>query len=144
VETGVVSWKVETLATCNEADPFITDWIYSTAGSSGSKTFTLYVANNTEDLHDDDIWLEVQYMGTVDVSKLTLGSDQRTAGAANASASTTAQTDDTASTWNGATLTYMQSLAVAVTLGETGLYRARVCVGKPSLTVYIDPLVTVT
>lgn len=145
VETGVTSWRVVTTSVCSESFPFITDWLYGTIDTAGTKTFTLHVANNTEDLHDDDIWLEVEYMGTADLAHTTFASDQRAGGAANASASTTAQTDDTGSTWNGATLTYMQKLEIAsVSVGEAGVYRARVCVGKPSLTVYIDPKVTVS
>jgi hypothetical protein len=137
------SWQVVTLAVCSESRPFMTEWMNGTVSSTGSKTFSVAVANNTETLHDDDIWLEVEYMGDASTPKYTLGSDQRTNGSANTGASTTAQTTDGTSSWTG-TLSTLQTLDVTVTVNQAGLYRARVCVGKPSLTVYIDPKVTVS
>lgn len=141
-DAGVVSWGVVTTAYATEAFPFKSEWMYGVVSATGSKTFTVYVANNTEDLHEDDIWLELEYLGTSNSAAATFDHDGRTGGFG--AASTTVQTDDTGSTWNGTTLTYMQSLAKTVTVNETGQYRARVCVGKPSLTAYLDPLVTVS
>jgi hypothetical protein len=133
---------------CHEALPLYTPWSYGTISSAGSKTFTAYVANNTADLTDAEIWLEVEVMGTANSALTTMTTDWRNSdGAGNDGTITTtpaAQTDDTISSWTGATLTYMQSLAVTATVGEEGVYRARIALAKPSSTVYIDPKITVS
>jgi hypothetical protein len=87
-------------------------------------------------------------MGTADSPLYSLGSDQRSNGT-NAFASITeapdAQADDTTSSWTGITATYKQSLAVTATVGEAGLYRARVAVGKASAgPIYVDPKVQIS
>jgi hypothetical protein len=140
VDSVPCSWTMAFGAELSEGVPCHTPWIYGVLTTTGSKTFTVYVANNTGDLTDAEIWLEVEYMATADSPVYTLATDHR------ATITTTAanQADDTGSTWNGATLTYMQSLAVTATVGEEGLYRARVAVNKATSTIYIDPKVTVS
>jgi len=152
VEGIAHSWKVVT----NTADTIITEhapiyspWIYGVLSSAGSKTFTIHMANNAADLTDAEAWMEVEFMGEANSSLYTFKSDQRNGGTASAgylgpTTTPVAQTDDTTSTWTGATLTYLQSLAVTGTVGEEGLYRARVVFGKSSVTAYVDPKVIVT
>jgi len=144
VDSVDCSWKFTAStsgANIAETAPFYTPWIYSKVASTGSKTFTIYIANNTADLYDDEVWLEVEYMGTSGNPTSTMVSDKR----ATVTTTRAVQTDDTTSTWTGATLTYKQSLTVTATVGQAGLCRARVAVGKVSLSgLYIDPKVTVT
>lgn len=145
VEGDATGWLVITTAACAEGSPFYSQWIYGEVASTGSKTFTVYITNDTADFTDAQVWLEVEYLGTAGEANTTLTSDHRviTTTAAN-------QTDDTGSTWNGAgpSFTYKQSLAVTATVNDTGQYRARVCVGLPNITdnryFYIDPKVTVS
>jgi len=145
VESDACSWLVTTTANNTEGVSFTSPWIYGEISSAGSKTFTVYITNDTADFTDAQVWLEVEYLGTADEANTTLASDHRviTTTAAN-------QTDDTTSTWNGTgpSFTYKQSLAVTATIGETGQYRARVCVGVASIAssryFYIDPKVTVS
>jgi hypothetical protein len=147
VETVGCSWLVTTRATCAEGSPLRSPWIYGTT-TAGTKTFTAHVAHNAQgggagsDLTDAECWLEVQAMATADSPAYTLSSDRRTitTGAA-------VQTDDTDSSWSGSPGSNLQKLIVSgVTVGEEGLYRARFCFGKASITggVYCDPKVTVT
>jgi hypothetical protein len=144
VEGDATGWLITTTAACAEGSPFQSQWIYGEVDSTGSKTFTVYITNDTADFTDAQVWLELEYLGTADEANTTLASDHRviTTTAAN-------QTDDTTSTWNGTgpSFTYKQSLAVTATVGETGQYRARVCVGLASIAssryFYIDPKVTV-
>jgi hypothetical protein len=145
IESINTSWLVLTSASACEADPHITPWIYGTVDSTGSKTFTTYITNDTADFTDAEVWLEVDYLGTSDEAQWTRGTDQR------ATITTTAanQTDDTSSSWSGTgpSFTYKQSLVVTATVNETGQFRARVCVAKASIAstryFYIDPKVTV-
>ncbi len=140
VEGIAHSWKLVTGATCSEHAPFYTPWRYKTT-TNGTKTFTLYIANNTADLTDAECWLEVEAMATADSPLYTLTTDRRV----TVTTTPVAQTVDLAGLWSGATLTYQQILSCAnVTVGETGLYRVRVAVGKASTTLYIDPEVTVS
>jgi hypothetical protein len=145
VEGDATGWLITTTAACDEGSPFQSQWIYGEVSSTGSKTFTVYITNDTADFTDAQVWLELEYLGTADEANTTLASDHRviTTTAAN-------QTDDTTSTWNGTgpSFTYKQSLAVTATVNETGQYRARVCVGLASIAgsryFYIDPKVTVS
>jgi hypothetical protein len=136
---------VTTTANSFEDSPFVTNWIYGEVASTGSKTFTVYITNDTADFTDAQVWLEVEYLGTAEEANTTLASDHRTITTTAAN-----QTDDTTSTWNGTgpSFTYKQSLAVTATVGETGQSRARVCVGVASIAssryFYIDPKVTVS
>ena len=145
VEGDACSWLITTTANCSEGAPFYTPWIYGTVASTGSKTFTLYITNDTADLTDAECWLEVEYLKDADEAQWFLATDQR----ATITATAAAQTDDTTSTWNGTgpSFTYKQSLAVTATIGETGQFRARVAVGKASITsasyLYVDPAIFV-
>jgi hypothetical protein len=148
IESTACSWLCTTdgTATAAEGNPFLTPWIYGTT-TAGSKTFTLYITNDTADFTDAQVWLEVEYLGTDDEAKWELVTDQR----ATILTTAAAQTDDTTSTWNGAgpSYTYKQSLVCAsVSVGEAGLYRARVAVGLTGIAAgryfYIDPKVTVS
>jgi hypothetical protein len=139
------AWLITTESTCTEVAPLVLPWLYGTV-EAGSKTFTVHITNDTADLTDAEAWLEVEYLGTSDSPMSTIASDRR----ANLIATAAAQTDDTTSTWNGTgpSFTYKQKLAVTATVGEAGLYRARVVVGKASIAssayFYVDPKVIVS
>jgi hypothetical protein len=149
IETIAAALLVTTSARCSEASPVYSPWIYGEVASTGSKTFTVYITNDTADFTDAEVWLEVEYLGTADEANTTLVSDHRTITTTAAN-----QTDDTTSVWVGLNNSgqgladYMQSLSVTATVGETGQYRARVCVGVASIAgsryFYIDPKVTVS
>ena len=155
VEGIACSWLITTTANCSEGSPLYTPWIYGTT-TNGTKTFTVYATCNnssptTATLQDDEIWLEVEYLGTADEAQWTLVTDQR----ATIVTAAADQTAETASTWVGlndagqgfADFRFKLECA-AVVVGETGQYRARVAVGMASITsasyLYVDPLVTVT
>lgn len=145
VEGDTCAWLVTTTANNSEGYAFTSPWIYGEVTSTGSKTFTVYITNDTADFTDADVWLEVEYLGTADEANTTLTTDQGVITSAGAN-----QTDDTTSTWNGTgpSFTYKQALAATATVNETGQYRARVCVGVASIAssryFYIDPKVTVS
>jgi hypothetical protein len=145
VESAACSWLITTNSACAEGYPLESPWIYATISSTGSKTFTVYITNDTADFTDSEVWLEVEYLSTSNEAITAIATDHRTI-----TTTAAAQTDDTASTWNGTgpSFTYKQSLAVTATVNEDGLYRARVCCGVASIAgsryFYVDPLVTVT
>lgn len=141
-----VSWLVTTESTCHELGTFRTPWIYGAIASTGSKTFDLFVVNDTADFDDDEVWVEIEFLGTATEAVFSRADDHR----ASITATPATQTDDTSSTWNGTgpSFTYKQKLSVTATVNVAGLYRARVHVGVASIAssrnFYIDPAVTVT
>ena len=150
VEGVACSWLITTTATCAEVMTLYTPWIYGAVSSTGSKTFTAHITNDTADFTNAEVWLEVEYLKDADEANWTLATDQR----ATITTTPAAQTDDTTSVWVGLNddsqglADYMQSLAVTATIGETGQYRARVAVGVASIAAsryfYIDPKITVS
>jgi hypothetical protein len=146
IEAVPFGWSMTTTANASEGLPHYTPWIYGTT-TAGTKTFDVYIAHDAKgggagsDLTDAECWLEVEVMGTADVGLYTLHTDKR-------ATITTApdEQDDDASTWTGSPGSNLQKLSCpSVTVGEAGLYRARVAVGKASAgPIYCDPKVTVT
>ncbi len=140
------SWLITTTASCSESSPFYTPWMYGVIETAGSRTFDLYVTNDTADFTDAEVWLEIEYHATAGDPRWTLASDQR----ATITTTAAAQDDDTTSTWTGSgpAYTYKQRLRVTATVGEEGLYRARVAVGVASIAssryFYVDPRVSVS
>jgi hypothetical protein len=145
VDGTAVGWLVTTISTASEGSPFEAPWIYFEVDSTGSKTFDVYITNDTADFTDAQAWLEVEYLGTSSEAISSYDDDRRviTTTAAN-------QTDDVTSTWNGSgpSFTFKQSLSVTATVNVAGLHRARVLVGVASIAssrfFYIDPTVTVS
>lgn len=145
VESTAGALLITTEATCSVDTPFCTEWFYGLLDSTGSKTWTGHIVNDTGDLTNADAWPEVQF-------KADSGSGQWTTVTgkpATITTTPTAQTDDTTSTWNGTgpAFTYMQKLEVTATVNQTGQWRARLCFGKASVSaasnLYADQDVTV-
>ena len=139
------SWLVVTSADCSEGGEFTSPWMVGSIDAAGSKTWSCYITNDSGDFTNAEVWLEILYLPTSGEPQIAIGSSHRTI-----TATPTAVTDDTTSTWNGTgpSFTYKQVLSVTATVGQAGQYRARVCVGKASIAssayFYIDPLVTVS
>lgn len=141
VEGDATSWLVTSAAACSEASPFYSPWMYGLIASAGAHTVDVFVTNDSADLTDAEIWLEVEYMATLDIGLASLASDHR----ATITTTAAAQTADATSSWNGSgpAFSHKQKLSVGITVGETGQFRARVVVGKASIAaannLYIDP-----
>jgi hypothetical protein len=146
--TNPISYKMVANTTGLEiseslVSPDIVGWINST----GSKTFSIEVLTDNVTLQDDEIWLEVDYLGasnspigsTVNtrMTNLTGGTPQNLADRFGASGQT----------WTspGVTTDAPQKMTTAsVTIGRVGPFRARVHVAKAAgVTVWINPRITV-
>lgn len=141
IEGTPASWKMVSSSSALRSRPFFSPWMYVPITASGTKTFTVYVSQDggAGDLTDEDVWLELEYMATANVGQYTYASDKATFGAG------AAQGDDSTSTWSSITSTYMQKLQIAsISVGEEGLCRLRVGLGKASTTLYVDPLVVMS
>lgn len=141
-----ISWKMASSA--NAGYPVIvlrTPEIFVPNTTTGaSKTLTVEIAQDgtTTALNDDEIWLEVEYLGT----SATAGQLALFANDSKADVLATAAAQDTSSeSWSGLSGTNKkQYLQKAITPQEEGVYIARVCLAKASTTVYVDPKVTVS
>lgn len=92
-------------------------------------------------LRDDEIWLDVQHLGTSGFPMSTFTSDAKAnilAAAANHAASTEAWTT------TGMTNPNRQKLSVTVTPQEAGYLQAKVHLAKAGYTVFIDPKLAVS
>ena len=146
--TTALSYKFASSANCN----FLSGRLYGpemhiwndTTGSS--KTVTVEIVHDSQGagtggaMQDDQIWLEVMYLGTSGVPLGTWISDAKAdvlATAADQASSSATWTGDAAG-WD------TQKLSVTMTPQEKGVIVARVVMGVASKTVYVDPNVTVT
>jgi hypothetical protein len=110
--------------------------------TGASKTLTVEIAQDgtTTALNDDEIWLEVEYLGTSGFPLALFADDAK----ADVLATAAAQANSS-ETWSGLSGTNKkQALAVTLTPQEEGVYIVRVCLAKASTTVYVDPKVTVS
>jgi hypothetical protein len=112
----------------------------STTGSS--KTLTVEILRDSAtNLKDNEVWLEVSYLGSSGQPLGTLITD------ATADLVTTAADQTTSSvTWTttGMSNPNKQSLSVTFTPQMAGFFICRVALAKASTTIYVDPKVTVT
>ena len=137
--TTPIAWKIVTTANCNFSLPFecppIAIW-NDTTGSS--KTATVEgVWGGGAVPNDDDIWLEVEYLGDASSPQGSFVND----GKADLLASAAGQTSSS-ETWGGSTTKF--KLACTFTPQMKGWVYGRVKVGKASSTLYVDPLITLT
>jgi hypothetical protein len=134
-----ISYKVVTTANAAWAYPFETcEFLFNTTTVGSSVTATVDVVTDNVTLTQNDIWLEVSYLGSSATPLGTIGSST------TSPLSTTAVTTSTA-TWTttGLTTPVTQKLQVTFTPNAAGVYVAKVFVAKASTTVYIDPKVVV-
>lgn len=141
--TTTLAWRMAT--TGDVAYPHVTlnsPWIQRWNETTGSGiTVTVEILHdNATDLDDDEVWLEVSYLGT---SGFPLGvvTTDRVAVLGTAAAQATS-----AATWTttGMSNPNTQALSVTFTPQEKGYVYARVRMAKPSYVLYVDPELTVS
>jgi hypothetical protein len=147
-----ISWKVVSAANCQYPSirlesPEIARYYPQTAaeiaGWSAGMTVAVTVEilrDNATNLKDSEVWLEVNAPGTSGFPLGVLTSDAVAdvlATAADQTASSVAWTT------TGMTNVNKQKLSVSVVLQNKGWITARVVVAKASVTLYVDPKLTV-
>jgi len=146
--TTGISWQVITTANATPQSPFecfpIVQW-----AASGTYTATkIFMTSATGSLKTNDVWVDVEYLG----SGYPLGKPATSFGAGSGTATlpqipqgTTPGSIDTASaSWATSGQGTNYDLQVpSFTTSAAGYVRFTVKVGKPSLTIYIDPAVTI-
>lgn len=137
--TTTIAWKIVTTADCMYSLPFecppIAIW-NDTIGSSVTATVEGIWGGGAVP-NDDDIWLDVEYLGDASSPQGSFVND----GKADLLATAAGQTSSS-ETWGGSTTKF--KLAVSFTPQQKGWVFARVKIGKASSTLYVDPLVILT
>jgi len=137
--TTPIAWKIITTATCTYSMPFecpaIAIW-NDVDGSAVTATVEGIWGGGAVP-NDDDIWLDVEYLGDNSSPQGSFVND----GKADLLATAAGQTASSAS-WGGSTTKF--KLGVTFTPQQKGWIFARVKCAKASSTFYIDPLVTLT
>ena len=146
IEGDATAWLITTTSACSEAGPFSSPWIYDALTTTGSKTFTIYLTNDSIAFNDSEVWMELDYFGTSNDPRWSRASSRR----ATITTTPAYLTSDGTSTWNGSgpSFTYRRQVSVTVTIGEEGQYRARLVVARASVPssayLYVDPKVVVS
>lgn len=138
-----VSRKMVSLPNTRFYAPLKSGWIAFWSDTTGSKTASIAIVTDNVTLKDNEIWIEVEYLGTsgfpLGLSSNDVAARDRAADILNAG---TNQTTDATSSWPSAPGTPVkQTLSTTFTTTGKGQYRARVCLAKASTTVYFDPLI---
>lgn len=137
--TTGVAWKIDTTANAKWERPFISPpiVIWNTVDGSAVTVTVEGVWGGGAVPDDDDIWLEVTYLGDNASPLGTVLNDTKANGlAAGAAHSSSAET------WGGSTTEF--SMSATFTPQQAGLISVRVKVGKASDTFYIDPKITLS
>jgi hypothetical protein len=117
------------------------EWVVYNTAVGSAKTVTVEILrDNATNLQDDEIWLEVQYLGTSGFPKGTIITDRM----ANI-LSTPADQATSAASWDttGMSAANEQKLEVTFTPQEAGYLICRVMLAA-NTSVYVDPVATIS
>lgn len=138
--TNRCSWKIVTSSLCSFVHPFISPWfdVYNATLSAMTPSIEILRDGSTTAYQDDEIWGEWAFKGTSGSTQTSTVNDRKglLASAANQAAGvgTSGWTGEAGSAWSG-----KLQPGSTITPAEIGHIRGRVCVGEPSITVYVDP-----
>lgn len=139
--TNRLSWKIVTTANCSYYTPYVSPWIdcYHSGTSAITPSLEICRSGSATAYQDDEVWGEFSYQGTDNTTLSVIVNDRKGLLAAAADQTTGALgaadwTGENATSWFG-----KLNPTAAITPYEIGHLRARVCVGEPSITVYVDP-----
>lgn len=135
------SWKITTSASCSYYTPYVSPWIhkYNETVTAITPYLEILRDGSTVAYQDDEVWAEFSYQGTTGFPLGTFVNDRM------ALLGTPANQAAGAATWTGGTTPWSGKLApnATITPAEIGNLSARICVGAPSITVYVDPQIRV-
>jgi hypothetical protein len=116
--------------------------IWNTA-TGVSKTVTIELITDNVILKNSDLWFEVEYLGD-STSPLGSRATSYDLPAPNTTGSSSANLNTSAATWTttGLVTPKPQNVSISFTPQKVGLVTVRPRITKPSLTVYIDPFIT--
>ena len=134
-----ISWKMVTTANAAEfTEPTKSPPIYVWVDAVGSTTFTVSILSDTgaTDLQDDEVWLEIEYLEASADTDSAFANDRM----ADITATPADQTNNSETWTENLANENEQEVAVTVTVNRVGFCIGRVCLAKPSTTIYADPV----
>jgi hypothetical protein len=137
--TNGCSWVITTRANnCSFYTPYVSPWIDKYHAGTSAITMSLECLRdgNTTVYDNDEVWGEFSYQGNTGSTQADFANDRMALLGTPA-----AQTASTIAWTGGTTPGKFKLESGSVTPAEIGHLRARVCVGEPSITVYVDPTI---
>jgi hypothetical protein len=141
--TNRCSWKIVTTADCSYYTPYVSPWI-EMYNADVATSITPYLEGLRDGsatvIQDDEVWAEFSRQGTIGYPLAVFSNDRMALLGTPANQTSTLAAGD----WTGEAGTYSTfklSAPSAFTPAEIGPLKARVIVGEPSLTIYVDPQV---
>lgn len=128
-----ISWNVTTDSTPLFTKPFITEEFTQFNTQTGSSLTAVVEITTNATLNNNDCWLEVEYPSSASFPTGAVVTTRMTPLATPAALTTSSKT------WGGGALTNKYSMSAVFTPQQKGPIKARVCVAKASITVYVDP-----
>lgn len=145
--TTPISWQVITTANANPQNPFECFDIVQWAAAGTYAATKVFATSATAGLKTNDIWVDVEYLGSnypQAVPATTFGAGSGSATLPQIPQGTTPGSITTGASWGTGGLGTNYELDVpSFTTSAAGYVIFRVKVGKPSLTINIDPAATV-
>ena len=138
--TNKCSWKITTTANCSYYTPYCSPWItkYNDTLSSVTPYIEILRDGSTTALQNDEVWPDFFIKTTAGSTKMSMYKNKMellgTPTNIPDGMGTSNWVGETASAWSGKLQT-----ASTVTPAEIGDIAARICVGEPSLTIFVDP-----
>lgn len=137
---AAMSWKIVTSANANFVSAFECFEMVTFNSATGSPlTATVEILTDGVTLQDDEIWIELH---SLDDATAPIAASHSTRIADLLATPANVASSAAAWTTTGLGSPVMQKLEVTFTPEIAGLVRARVYIARPSLTVYIDPKLT--
>lgn len=144
-----VSLNTVSSSTASRVSPLYGPWFNVFVSAIGSKTFSIKLAyDNSTALQDVNCWLELEYMGNTAHPGTTNVVNAPVVSGTNsidilATGTNLTNTNEAWSGTSGWANKNTATLSKTVTINQIGWARARVCLAKPSTTIYVDPQLTV-
>jgi hypothetical protein len=140
--TNPVAWRIITTSNADFYTPFVTPWIEKYHAGMSAITPFIEILNNasTSALQDDEIWAEFGAQATSGSTQASYTGDRMTLLGSpdnqDAGIGLSGWTGESGTAWSGKLVS-----PSALTPAEIGTLKARVFVGEPSITVFVDPTI---
>jgi hypothetical protein len=138
-----VALAITTTGNCSFYTPYVSPWIdkYHAGTSAITPTLEILRDGSATAYQNDEVWGEFSYQGTSGSTRATIVNDRMAllgspADQTTGSLGAAGWTGENATAWFG-----KLNPTSTVTPAEIGHLRARVVVGEPSITVYVDPTI---
>lgn len=139
--TGNITWFINSTAYATFGTPYYTPWfdVYHSGTASITPTIEILREGSTTAYKDDEVWADFSFQATANSTQSTI----KTTRPLPLATGTNIPTGIGVANWTGDTGAWSGVItSPATTPAEVGHLRARVCVGKASVTdLYVDPTI---